>query len=1780
MSHVGMRRGVALALMALLCLVGVPAWAALPDGVQSFAPTGRVADNVSFRLVFKNAVVAKDDVGKPVGMDGFPFTVSPPVQAEGKWTNERTFTATLLAPLKMGTEHVATLKEGLKDRRGGKIGSGTFRFHTDGLTVEGASASMERDGRARLSLSFNMKVDPARLRGFLSVLDQKGDKLDASIAGGLPSRSIQLLVPVRDATARQDLTVQLAAGLTGVEGDRGLETAWSSRVSLEPELMVRSVEADDDEIALWFNFEVDPEAIKDHISLDPAVPFRVVGGWSDSRVRIMGDELEPRSRFVVSLRRGLPSKQGGLALREDHRQAVIMPDLDPQVSLPSSGQYLTAIGGALVPVELVNVKRLRVDLWRLYESNVPFVARGDYLSFPRDLARLAWSKELDLSLPLNERVRRSLSIEDMAGGERGLFLLSVRDLDGEYWDEQTLVLDLSDMGVVARVWEDGLLVWANTLTGTEPVEGATVRVWSGANQLLAEGQTDAQGLFLVERGEAWGEGRSMQPRLVTVSKGNDLTWLKIDRGLLSRETFDTAGRPWIRDGYDAIIFSPRDIYRTGESATFKAVVRAADVSVPGPFPVLFVARDPLGRKTKQETVELDGEGGALFGLDLPPNALTGLWTVALAVPGKEDEPLATMSFHVEDFAPPRIEVDASTDAVTLSHEDAFDVALHAKWLFGVEGAGLRYRASWMARPGSFVPKADRWRGYSFGDPERKFAPQQDDFEEGALDAEGRAGLTLTLDAPWEAATTIDVTIRAEVMEDGGRWVSSSVTRPYFPQPWMLGIAAPEGDMPVGQDLSFKVAAVAPDEGPADPGQLTATLYRVTWNYDMVEVDGRRRWQSSEELTQVDEKTFTVKDGLGSFTFRAPDWGTWLVRVSDRDDGARAVCRFWATSPQYADRGGSQLLDRVEIELDKPAYRPGDVAKVTLRSPFAGLCLLTVEGAGLASRTVHRVDEGEVVIDVPVTEAMVPNAWAAAWLIRPVREDDAWGAHRAVGLARILADVSDKTLSVAMAASDAIEPMTDLPVTLTLRDSTGAPAKGTVSLALVDDAVLGLTGYATPDLAAWFWGPKELASDGYDMYDQLMPVEGRATELLHPAGGAGMAALAGDSSSQRFKILSLFEGTLSADADGVVRTTLPVPEHSGRGRLFAVVTAGDKFGKAEQQVQIARQIVVEAGMPRFAAPGDTFHAPVTVFSTSDEDRDVELSITIEGGLEASEAKAALKVPAGGQARWDTLVTATEPGDAKWTVSASWTEDGERKGYEQTIELPVRSPWPVVSRAGSMSFEPGQSKISLPTDAFIGDVQGTLTLTDAPVADLSAAALYLAQYPYGCLEQTVSAAWPFLVLPDAIAAVDPLLIDDRAVRAKTEGALARLQAMQLFDGSFAAWPGSDAPYEWGSVYATHFLIEAARAGVAYPEDMLEGARRWLRGYMASLPTRYEDEDEERDDATTKAYGAYVMALDGDRPLGWIAHLKELEGRMWPAGRIWLAGAQALVDGRADALRELGTPSLDSPSAARRRTLSSEARDTALLLSLWADAEPKAPETAELAARVLSQGRDGRWYSTQDNAAAALALARYSMKAGWEKADLRGKVTAGGAEILSYESGRASSVPVAGLPSELTLDMSGKGRGHLSWSIMGAPSSQPRAERKGVDIEATWMDEQGRAVDLSRPVAQGTRMRCVLTIRPSMPVSDLAVSVLLPAGLELENARLDEDMADEGEGWGVVSDVRDDRLILFFDRLTQERPYGFKVRAVTKGTFAVPPISAVGMYDPAVRFTGKTGPALTIE
>ena len=1756
--------------------------------ILSFSPSGTVRGIPAIKASFSLPVVPKASVGKALAGNALPFSFSPSLRGEGKWTDERTFVFSPLARLPQATLFRATADPSLRDARGKRLaGQQVFEFSTEPLKILGIHQTDYSESKnVLLELEFSLPVSPLRLRGFLNILNPQKQSVAYSLRTGVPST--QLLV----STAAYDgskLTAVLAPGLTSDAGPLGIQKEYRQEIPVTKKMEIRNAYAESrypGQSAIVVSTTAAPamSSVSRFVELSPKTGFSIEPGYNG--FSILGD-FRPRQRVEVSIRKGLPGHDGK-TLEKDYRKAVIFPDLEPAISFPSAGTFLSPAGDLRVPLETVNIEEVALNLWRVYENNIPLSMTLPGYSIPRELTRRIASRTARPGGMLNEPARRAIDLRELAGETRGVFLLTASSPNEDYWGEAEQLVAVTDLGLVARLYPDGITVWVNTILGLKPVKDAAVKVYSRSNQTLASGSTDQDGLWSFRRTEAWDS--QLLPALVTVEKDSDVSFLKLDGNLFADTGFDTGGRPRKGSGYEAFVFTPRGVFRPGEEVHFSAVVRDSRRLPPEPFPVLWVIRSSLGREVARGTAILSREGSASFSASLAPASPTGTYSASVSLPGQEGDPLGRTEFFVEDFVAPRLEVKAEPDLPFLSPGKTVKMSVASSYLFGAPAAGLPFEGEVRAAPAPFRPSG--WEAFSFGDGEKTFEAVTEFMGDGSLDGEGRGILSFSAPAGWSPPAAIDLHFIVKVMEESGRWVPATRKLLFHPYPFYLGIETSGGEPAPGKELSMRVAAATPEGKPAGLQAVSSETFMVKRHYNLVRTGNQTRMQEQRELVPQGSGSVPLKEGVGTFSFVPKSQGEYLVRFRDQASGSSASASFMVWAPFGTEQaGGSTLLDRIAISADKERYAPGETAEISFRSPFGGTLLVTVETDRELLRKTVNLDRGQLTLQVPITEDMIPNAYVTAWVIRPVTPGEPWGSHRALGTLSIPVERKEKRLSVSLSAPERVEPGTDVSVGVKISDGAGIPRKGEVVLFLVDEGILSLTGYATPDPWDFFMAKRALGVFVFDIYDQLLPLESRETPLLRAGGGEGEDAMAAiraalsPVAARSFRLLSVFAGNLPTNDSGEASATLRIPEFSGKGRLMAVAFSGDCFGKADSRITIAREITAELSLPRAVSPGDAFHAPLKVYSAADGKRRAKVTISASGPLALTGKKEFIADldQSSREALFNVAFRAgDEAGTAKLTVEAQWEGGPEEGRSSQCLDLPVRPPYPRISLSGSGIVRSGSPvRLEIPRNWHAGTEEGRLLLSDFPALDLAGAAFFLMGYPYGCLEQTVSGAWPLLVLPDLVKELDPGLVNQEEVQAALALRIRQISAMQLYFGSFAGWPGSSVPSEWGSIYATHFLVEAKKSGVTVPEELLGAALDYVRQRLALSPSADEEEEETRENLTIKAYASYVLALTGEAPLGWMAHIRENSSLLRSSGAIFLAGAYALASNNSGPLEDLGS-ALPSLRAGDGSTFESPSRATALKLLMWTAVDPLSAPAAELAFRLLEEGRKKTWKTTQDNAVAVLALGRWMEKTQGARKPFSAVLRDGsGKELAAFSNGKRLSLNLGDLPAEsLSLELAGEGTAHYAWVSSGVPSRAPEAASRGIAVTRTWKDRKGNPLAPGTPLQRGARIEAILTLTPAAPLRDLVVVDMLPGGMEIENMRLSGSAEEEGEEGetpsipAIRAEMRDDRLILFVNYLGKPQTYSYLLRAVTRGTFILPPLAAEGMYAPDISAVTSAG------
>jgi uncharacterized protein YfaS (alpha-2-macroglobulin family) len=878
---------------------------------------------------------------------------------------------------------------------------------------------------------------------------------------------------------------------------------------------------------------------------------------------------------------------------------------------------------------------------------------------------------------------------------------------------------------------------------------------------------------------------------------------------------------------EAAVFTERGVYRPGETVFLQALVRDGTLRAPAPFPALFRVRRPDGRVFKDLPVTLDAFGSADTQVVLPAYLPTGRYTLELVLPGTFTV-LGETIVALEDFVPPQIRVDLAAPAARHEAGASLPFTVRAEHLFGRAAGGLKAKGYATIKAVPFAPAA--WKGWQFGDDEKPFSSVYRPLGDQVLDESGRAQFAVETSDAWRPPAALQVVQQAVVTESSGRAVAAYGSSPLDVYPFYIGLrCSQEGTLRVGETQRVSVVEVAPD-GTAAPSDkpLLLQLARVQWSSALRRNRaGRYEWTSERQLTVVREDTLAAGGEARAWEFAVETGGEYLLKASDPGSGASTSLRFHAAAPdQEWVEWSREKPDRVDLALDRESYRPGDTARLLIKAPFTGTALLTVESDRVLEQRVIALEKNTAEIEVPLREDYAPNVYCTVTLLRPAVAESVWSAHRALGAIAVPVEPENRRLEVALTVPATNRPQAGLPVRLSVRDGRGAPVAGAVTVMAVDEAICRLTAFATPDPLDVFLAQRRLGIEPFDLYRELMPVLADELESAASAGGdddAGLQRRLNPIKANRFKPVALWQAAVLLDTNGEASAELPLPEFSGELRVMAVAYNGTQSGSADTSVKVKRSLVVQPSLPRFLAVGDACEALVDLFNESGREAKLQVRVTCGGPLSVAEAEQALTLAAGeSRALRMPLQAGAVPGRALWTLEVS----GAAETYRETLELAVRPAGG--SRVASL-FQPvaaGQSlDLRAPADWLAASVAQDLQVSGQPALRLARALDYVLNYPYGCLEQTVSGAFPLLYAADLAQRVLPQSVAVADVGTYVQAGILRALSMQQGDGSFALWPYERGTDRGASLYAAHFLVEARRAGYPVPEDRVEAALKWL-------------------------------------------------------------------------------------------------------------------------------------------------------------------------------------------------------------------------------------------------------------------------------------------------------------------------------------------------------------------
>ncbi|MCP4292746.1 MAG: alpha-2-macroglobulin family protein [bacterium] len=1701
-------------------------------------------------------------------------------------------------------------------------GPSEFKFHALPFAYTSINLQRLRDDtlarthRIRGTVQFNYPVSPEDFTASLTLKTYLNKVIAFSLESTSTSRE-QVFISEALESEDQDYIVSaiINESLTP-QGSRGSLEETITRKIVVPALervQIKGINLSSNEdlpvVEIQFSDSVAPEDLQAAITIDPPVEnLKFTGRWGS--VSLTGNWLFDQSyKIEIS---GEMVAQNGLRLERKFTRSLMVDDLNPMLRIAGPGNYLSLHGEGKVGIETINMDAVNLRVERVFSNNIVSFLQDVRLSNHRDyyydwnLANTGETLvEREISIPPSQKNKTQLTAVDLnnflTDDSRGIFRLVIEDPKSRYNQDGRWIV-ATDLGLVAKQAGSDIEVAVASINRLEPTPGVKVQVLSRNNQVIASGGTNHEGLVSFH-GLSWNE-EGGRPFVVTASKGQDLSFLAFDQTRIRTADLDVGGVEVNQKGYRAYLYGDRDIYRPGETAHLVWMVRDSHLQPPSGFPLNLKIMAPGGQEFLDAKVQCDEAGSGEFSFEIPNYASTGNYTVLLFL--GQDHLLGEKTLSVEDFIPDRMKVTSEIRedgqfAMILGPDSHPELRSTAMTLFGPPAADRLAEASLWFRPAEVIVAG--FEDFSFGDPLKEKMPPRRELGQLQTDADGHVQWDLPLPEVADYQGWMTATALVKVTESGGgRAVSSSCEATFSPNKFLMGLRNLDSDnsdyTEPGETLRFQGVMVNLDGVPQPQEKATLKLMRRQWR-TVLKRDGNGSYHYISEYDEklISENTVTLKAGPTDLEVVPNSHGSYRLVLTTSDGNIRGSIGFYVYGFGYAPWAMSNP-DKVNLKLDRETYADGDVVTASVEAPFPGLMLLTVEREKVYSRQWFRMTSNTGTVQVGLPEGVAPNVYLTATLLRPLSDLDPRAPARAFGAAPIFVDRSGVTLPVEVSAPEEMRPLNPVNIRVRLpHDDTLNSEAIRVTVAAVDEGILQLTDYESPSALDYFLQKRRLSVDSFDIWSLLLPEFEKVRRKSAAGGGVGNArdAMAPKRASRlnplaadRVKPVALWSGLLKGKK-GWQDISFDVPEFNGTLRVMVLASAADRFGAAETSVVVADPLVLSPSLPRFLAPGDQIRVPVPVYNdlpgNEDELFDVKLDLDLQGPINVNDGFALNTILPVGIGRektaWFDLKATSEIGIA--TVGFNAAAGGEK--IKRSTELSVRPIQALDSRVhtGVVNLTEPFSE-TLNNRWYPGTARTTITVAANPVAQFGAALPYLLRYPYGCTEQITSRTLPLLYFGDLAAQVAPRQFAKGDADYYVNSGLDYVTTMFHPGRGFSMWPGRNygTSNSWTNIYVTHFLLEAEKKGYVLPENLLEGALKVVQKYARSTDNGWPSNWTRSHRLRSRAYAIYVLALADRADRGAMDQMARSEWEnLTPASRTHLAGAYALI-GNMPRFEEL-LPLVDAPVDGERSTgysWYSLARDEAMRLDVLATVAANHDHIPRLMQRLGQRAENGRWYNTQENAFALLAIGKLSASGMLDPAD--GIVLVDGQMVASFSAEDAAegltiqSAQWAGKSVEIKTTTAGS-----AWFTIldeGIPK-EPKHDQydSGLVVRRDYFNTEGEPVNL-QSLTQGQSLVCRLSLVSNKgKIEDVVISDLLAACLEIENPRLtrnggydwiEKDLEDNYQRLEVQNlEIRDDRLLLFTRVSTKESVFYYSLRAVTQGSFALPQVRAEAMYDPEV-------------
>ena len=1519
----------------------------------------------------------------------------------------------------------------------------------------------------------------------------------------------------------------------------------------------------------------------------------------------------------------------GYKLKKDFRQTLSFEELKPQIRLVNSGSILPNSNNLKFNFEAVNLSAVDVRVIKVFEDNILQFLQNNNLNGGSSLKRVGRrvAKETIELIPdesLNTKTWKAYSIDlskmfkadpgsiyrvelsvkkeyalyDCANnttqteeGETSNEGLTEEEREELYWDNklyeyrnyrynwrqrnnpcydyyyvnQTVSQNLlaSNIGVIAKRGNDKDYFFAVTdILTAQPISGAKVDLYNYQQQRFQQLTTDSEGIARFDSDK--------EAFFAIVSKSNNATYVKLNDGnSLSLSKFDVSGAR-TQKGIKGFLYAERGVWRPGDSIFLNFVLNDRDNPLPKGHPVKLEVTDPYGKLIhKKVTSDHVGQFYS-FPFTTTTESMTGVYRAKVSVGGAKFE----KSIKVETVKPNRLKIKLDFDDEVFSIDEELNGKLQLNWLHGAPARNLRAEVT--AKIVRTSTKFDGYKGYIFRDPTRYFYTEQVQLFDQKVDQNGFANLDNILTAGRNAPGMLKVNFLIKAYETGGDFSIDAFSKKYAPYSSFVGLQSPKGDdygsYTTNTKHRFDIATVTKDGKPVSRKNVEVKVYKIQWRWwwnsgrDNLSTYNSDKYHRPYKTILVD----TDAKGKANFTLNVPkkDRGRYLIRVSDPVSGhasGRTLYFYdnWWENISSEDKEAAKMLI---FNSDKKSYQVGETAKITFPSAHVSKALISLEnGNEVIQYQWVNTQKGKTTVNLPITAKMTPNFFVNISLLQPHAKVENDLPIRLYGTIPIKVEDPSKKLEPMITMPKVLEPEKEFEIAVSEKNKKAM----TYTIAIVEEGLLDLTRFKTPNPYGAFNAREALGVRTWDIYDDVIGAYSGSIDQVFAIGGDGSSSEAKNRKANRFKPVVKYLGPFILKPGQKAKHKVTLPNYIGSVR--AMVIAGNSrteaYGNVDQTVKVKKPLMVLASLPRKLSPGEKVTLPVTVFATDDKIKNVSIEVQTTDGIKVSGSQTSQlsfdKV--GEKMAYFNLDVSKANGINEIKVIAK--SGSNNASYD--VEIDVVNPNPMTSKVINKVLQANQNtEIDFSTFGVDGSNAAVLQVSSVPPIDFEKRLEYLIRYPHGCVEQTTSSVFPQLYLDDLF---DLSTNKSQQVQQNIKDGIERLGHFQRPNGGMSYWMGEANPNDWGTSYAGHFMIEAEKKGYVLPFSFKSN---WVR-YQKEAARNWRAKSGRYSGDLNQAYRLYTLALSGNADLGAMNRLREFE-ELSNTAKWRLAAAYALIGQKQASQALANTASIEFSGRNYRYSYGSVTRNKAMALETMMLSNDS--RTFDFAKSIAKDLASNKWMSTQTTSYCLLVMGKMMIKNGGKaiqvEYDFNGKKAVAKTSKTSVEnelniSLGANKLMLKNLENN-TVFVSVINKGKL-------PLGKELVESRGFSANVRYSSPNGNPLDITK-LKQGQEFVATVTINnlKNEYVNDIALTQIFPSGWEIVNTRFTE-FGSSTTSQARYTDIKDDRVNFYFDMGRKgtsgaRKTFTVLLNASYLGKYYLPGVQAEAMYDNDYLVRGK--------